>query len=883
VSSGARREDASALAWAEQAYALVQRRPRQALALAERALAAARAMPDVDAEIAARRALGWAQIVVGEAPNGRSTLRAGIRLADRHGDRRGEGLLRRLLAVSYAFAGETRAANRELGIALDLFSGRDRAQSQVHRLEIFRRTHAVDPVAYRRVHADAASALRLLRREGNQMWEARLLFNRGLLHLDRGELTRAELDLRRAHGLSLEVGADDAAIESAVVLAELALLRGDVLGGLKTLDEVESRAIARRRKHEHLRDTFAECRVMALLQARLLPEARAAADEHLATCLRMGRADFAPAAMLELAAIALMSADAPAARRHASSAVRRFAARGKPVNAALARSFVLRAQLLDGEPRPSSLRSGLEAAAVLERAGWRREALRTRLLVARLALAVGSFRTAREQLELAGPLRSQGTVSDRIELCHARALLRVAEGRPAAAERLLANGLALLDGYRAALGDTELRATASGIGVELSRTGLRLALESGRPAKILAWAERLHGNSLRLPPVRPSGDAKLAALQADLRRVAAQARAAEHQARRAAGLAARRAELESAIRSRTHLLRGEDGAGVGVPDPRVAARALGDRALVEYVELDGATAAITLCDGRLAVHELPAGDVKTELEWLRFALARVARGARGGAERAAARAGAEAAAAALDRQLVEPLLPVVRDAPLVVVPTGPLHALPWGALPSLRGRPVTVAPSLSVWLDLATRAGARRRKTALVAGPRLRHAADEVRKLAALLPGARVLHGDAATAAAALAALDGAALAHLACHGTFRADSPLFSALELADGPLNVYELQRLRRAPDVVVLSACELASSGVHPGDELLGLAAALLGMGTRTIVASAMPVSDAATRKLMLDFYGALAAGETPAAALAGAQAGRTGATFVCLGHG
>src|SRR5207249_5671123 len=126
--------------------------------------------------------------------------------------------------------------------------------------------------------------------------------------------------------------------------------------------------------------------------------------------------------------------------------------------------------------------------------------------------------------------------------------------------------------------------------------------------------------------------------------------------------------------------------------------------------------------------------------------------------------------------------------------------------PSLRGRPLVVAPSLATWCDLAARLRSQRRKTALVAGPRLRHAAREVRELGALRPGATALDGKAATAEATLAALDGAAIAHLACHGRFRADSPLFSSLELADGRLNVYELQRLRRAPELVVLSACDL-----------------------------------------------------------------------------
>jgi CHAT domain-containing protein len=201
----------------------------------------------------------------------------------------------------------------------------------------------------------------------------------------------------------------------------------------------------------------------------------------------------------------------------------------------------------------------------------------------------------------------------------------------------------------------------------------------------------------------------------------------------------------------------------------------------------------------------------------------------------------------------------------------------------LRGRPLVVAPSLAVWLGLAGLPRSRRRRTALVAGPRLRHSTREVSELASLLPAATVLTGKQATAKAALAALEGAALAHVACHGRFRGDSPLFSSLELADGPLNVYELQGLRRAPELVVLSACDLALSDRHPGDELLGLASALLGMGARTIVASVAPVSDATAKRVMLAFHRNLAAGDGAAAALAKAQAGSATASFVCLGVG
>ena len=58
-----------------------------------------------------------------------------------------------------------------------------------------------------------------------------------------------------------------------------------------------------------------------------------------------------------------------------------------------------------------------------------------------------------------------------------------------------------------------------------------------------------------------------------------------------------------------------------------------------------------------------------------------------------------------------------------------------------------------------------------------------------------------------MAAIDGAWLVHVAAHGTFRSDSPLFSAIELDDGPLTVYDLERLKRAPYRVILSSCNSA----------------------------------------------------------------------------
>ena len=82
----------------------------------------------------------------------------------------------------------------------------------------------------------------------------------------------------------------------------------------------------------------------------------------------------------------------------------------------------------------------------------------------------------------------------------------------------------------------------------------------------------------------------------------------------------------------------------------------------------------------------------------------------------------------------------------------------------------------------------------------------------------------------ALNALEGAGIAHIAAHGEVNADNPLFSYLELEDGPLYGYDIARIEHPPEIVVLSACES------------GLARAFLDAGTRAVIASVLPVPDA-----------------------------------------
>ena len=138
----------------------------------------------------------------------------------------------------------------------------------------------------------------------------------------------------------------------------------------------------------------------------------------------------------------------------------------------------------------------------------------------------------------------------------------------------------------------------------------------------------------------------------------------------------------------------------------------------------------------------------------------------------------------------------------------------------------------------------RAQRSALITGPGLSEVAEEVAMVAASYRSTESLVGDDATVAASLALLDRSHTAHIACHGHFRRDSPMFSSLILADGPLTVYDLESLATPPTLVVLPACNAGSASVSVGDELIGTASALLGTGVRSVIAPMTVVNDAAT---------------------------------------
>src|SRR5699024_2172704 len=113
-------------------------------------------------------------------------------------------------------------------------------------------------------------------------------------------------------------------------------------------------------------------------------------------------------------------------------------------------------------------------------------------------------------------------------------------------------------------------------------------------------------------------------------------------------------------------------------------------------------------------------------------------------------------------------------------------------------------------------------------------------------------------------------IVHLAAHGRHEPDNPLFSSVRLADGPLFAHELDAGEGAPQLVVLSCCEVGRSSVRPGGEALGLASVLLRAGVGCVVAAIAPLSDETALRVMTEQHGLLREGHPVAYALAQATA-------------
>ena len=445
-----------------------------------------------------------------------------------------------------------------------------------------------------------------------------------------------------------------------------------------------------------------------------------------------------------------------------------------------------------------------------------------------------------------------------------------------------------------------------------------LALRSDRPVDALLLAERAKSRVLldliayRLDLRVDVGDPADAVLAATLLERRAERDALYHQLtfdpeapRRPEATQQHLQELEQQIGATWHqLLTRSAGYArqaaqwqVYVDDPRPHLER--DTLLIEYFAIDDALLAFVVDRTRVRVQPLDAAlpAVQQWLQRLWLNLRSVQRA--GPDQRAALTRNALGVLQRLDALVMAPLRPLLGEAShLVIVAHGPLHYLPFAALHDgerylVERRTVRLLPGASFLgfaaADPAVGGGA------LTVGHSfdglLPETTAEARAICAQAGGTLLLEA-AATRAAVSAAAPASRLIHLATHGEFRPDNPLFSGLALADGWLTTVDIFNWRLRASLVTLSACQTGRSVVGGGDELLGLMRAFLAAGAASLVGSYWAVDDTSTRRLMTHFYNGLLQGIGKSEALRAAQLALLGqpelshpffwAPFFLVGH-
>ncbi|MFF1719123.1 CHAT domain-containing protein [Streptomyces sviceus] len=766
------------------------------------------------------------------------------------------------LGVALVHAGRTRQglASLERGVAVS--SGHTRAHI------LFRRAYASWVLGHHRAALeDVRRAIPVLRQADDVIWTARALTLRATVHLALGAVERADADFTAAEALWDTTGQEHDKADAVESRGLAAYRSGDIPAALRLLDEAQERYAKLGTPTFML--TVRRCEV--LMAAGLAPEALTEADTAIKALDGIGGQSTLKAELLLAAARAARHAgDAHTAIARADMAVRLFAGQRRTWWETHARLVLIEARVAAGR---GSGRLVADAAAVADRLAsfGAPAAPEASLLAGRIALGLGWREDARRHLEVAARSRHSGPPLARMTGWAARALWARAAGSDRRVLEACRRGLDVLDAHRTTLGASELRARATAQGAELAGLAARASLASGGPRRLLVWSERRRATVLSAPPTRPPADPALLSNLTAFREIAARAEGARMEGRPVPTLEREQRRLEREIRSRTLHMRG-DAPGDGYRfDPGRLLERLGDEVrLVELAVLDGRVQVLLCAQGR--VRRFEAGllaDAEREAEHVQAGLRRLAHP---GAE--ARLPVVEGAGRRLEELLLGPAAAQLGSGPVVVVPPGRLHRVPWALLPSLRERVFSVSPSASSWLRARETAPPPSGRQVLVRGPGLATGGAEVPELAGRHGSATVLEHDDARVPRVLEELDGAALAHIAAHGTFRADSPLFSSLRMADGPLIVHDFERLDRSPYRIILSCCDTARFASVGADELLGLVTALLPLGTAGVVACSAPVNDEAVVPLMLTLHKGLSAGASMAEALRDARASLPG---------
>ncbi len=846
-------------------------RPQEALARA-RAILADHPGP-YDASVA-HQATGIVLREFGDVHEGVGELRCALRLARRTGLIEREVECLASLGVALVYAGHTAAGlaafDRAVRMSRGVLTGHVLHRRALVLWTLGRHVAALD---------DARRAIAILRRAGDRLWTARALNARGLAELSLGLPGRADADFVAAGLLFAEVGQDLESVYEVHNRGLVAFTLGDLPTALSHFDEAAAR-------YRELGVPIADLsidRCLVLLAAGLAADALAEADAAVSDLDQVhGRAIKKATLLLIAANGAVARAQPEVALERAEAAYRLFRAQQSAWWQAHAAQVLAQARYASGAVSPPLLRQVNRLAAWLETMGSS-EAAHAHLLAGRVARDLGRSAEAERHFVAAAQSRRRGAALSRASGWLGEALRAEAAGSPRHLLTACRRGLEVLDEHRFTLGASELRAQATAHGAELAALAQRYAVGAHRPRLLLAWSERWRSTALSVPPARrPHADTELNAGLAALRDVMRRLEQARHQAQPPPGarreqlrLEREQQRLEGAVRACALRARGNgDSPGREAVNPAGLLDRLGQARLAEIVDIDGTLYVLVCGAGR--VRQFTAGRTEEAARaagMALFALRRLARN-RPGDGVAGALAILDTVGPKLQDALLGPGVRWLGEGPVVIVPPARLHSIPWALLPALRDRPVSVAPSAGAWMRGHDLSPPGRQRVMLARGPGLASNGAEVPVLARLYDDVTMLAGQDATARNVLQALDGAWLAHIAAHGSFRADSPLFSSMRMQDGPLTVYDFEQLQHAPYRLVLPSCDSGVLAPTGADELLGLVSSLLPLGTAGIVAAVSPLNDQAVVPVMLALHRHIRAGQTLAEAVLSARRGLTG---------
>ncbi len=303
------------------------------------------------------------------------------------------------------------------------------------------------------------------------------------------------------------------------------------------------------------------------------------------------------------------------------------------------------------------------------------------------------------------------------------------------------------------------------------------------------------------------------------------------------------------------------------------------KALIEFVNFDGNLSAFVVTDKKIHfIADLAKeSEILTLLENLQFQFGSLRYGAKNlGRFTGELKERADFYLRNLYEKLIKPLKSFVEKRDLAIVPVGALHYVPFHALfdgtrYQIEMRQVTYAPSATVWQFLASKPKRKIRNALLIgyADERIPLVTREIKNLKKIFTKAKSYAGGNATVSAFTKNAAKFDVLHLACHGQFRPENPLFSSLHLADGWITVRDICSQKLNAEIVTLSACETGLNKIFAGDEILGLTRGFLAAGAKSLCLSLWTVNDAATTVLMQDFYAQLQLGKIASEALKIAQ--------------